>query len=430
MERLGATYFSILYHINKEYYYDLTEKKREEIRNLQNDYIFELMRLLDEHSYHPPARFIKRLRSDYKGIGVSIELADYDRRLKTLENKISEKIGKEITDKDIYENRVFMKDLVDFIDDKELKRIFYDFKNQIISPEGLKIIKVFPGSPAEKAGLKHNESIIAVNGKKLEKLSLWQGVSLIRGAAGSEVLLTIKGADGGVKEVIVKRETIEIPVLESRIIEGKIGYIKIIEFNDELFGRFVEKIHYFTDRKVKGLIIDLRNQPGGLLYVAQLVAQIFLEKGQTIIKIKQKETGEAVDFKLDLKEQANGEDSTIIYLPPVISGLFEPEKTVILVDKMTASAAEILAISLQDYGAMVVGETTFGKGVGQELFNLADGSQLFLTTMGFCSPVTNFCFNKIGVKPDVNAVDDPATEQDEALLKAIEEIKIKEKASH
>ena len=252
-----------------------------------------------------------------------------------------------------------------------------------IRQEILTVISPLPGSPAEKTGIKSLDKIIEIDGISTAGMDLDQAVNLIRGDQGTTVVLTIaREGLNELKEITVTRETIKI---NSVALENKQGfaYIKVSNFNSDTSGGFLETANEIIKSSYPGIILDLRNNPGGFLDTAVDLAGYWVEEGQVVVR-----------------EEFNEPELNQQYLSSG-NAQFKGIKTVILVNAGSASASEIVAGALQDYGlATVVGETTFGKGSVQELEQLSDGSSVKLTIARWITPQGR-TIDLNGITPDV-----------------------------
>jgi carboxyl-terminal processing protease len=274
--------------------------------------------------------------------------------------------------------------------------------------DGLRIVTVYDDSPAKDAGLKAGDVVTAVGGVALKGKTQDAAVALIQGKIGVAVKLTIRRA-GKPREVTVQRATISVPVVQSanRTVDGdKLEVIKLDQFSSGAHGEVAAALKQGIKDKVKGAVLDLRGNPGGLVTEAQLVASQFLADGK-IVTTK----GRAVQTRTF---SATG-DTTAPKLPLVV-----------LVDRNSASAAEIVAGALQDRKrAELVGTRTFGKGVFQEVLELSNGGALDITAGQYFLP-SGRNLGGAGVKtgsgltPDVPASDDEKTKADEGLDKALD----------
>lgn len=253
------------------------------------------------------------------------------------------------------------------------------------------IVSPIKGTPAEKAGLRSNDVIMTVNGEALDGLTLTQAVMKIRGAKGSQAKLGIlrAGASEAI-EVIVVRDDIPVETVYGEMLENSIGKIEIHQFSTNTAVRFKEELDRLNKEGMKSLIIDVRNNGGGLLPVVVEIAENFMPKGQPILQI----------------EDRNGKR-----VPTLSETKVTPKKMpiVVLTNKGSASASEILAGMFKDSGTgTLVGETTYGKGTVQITFEkeMGDGSNIKMTTYKWLTPKGNWIHKK-GIEPDV-AVEQPA----------------------
>jgi carboxyl-terminal processing protease len=267
---------------------------------------------------------------------------------------------------------------------------------------GVYIIRVFEGGPAEEAGLLANDIVVAVDGVDVTENPLNETLLLIRGPAGSTVQLTV--VREGVEEPLtftVRRARLEIPTIESQMLEDNIGYVALYEFNTRSSGRLEDAIRELLDQGAQSIILDLRNNPGGFLNEAIQVADLFLPKGTVVIQ------RDVEDIETD-HQSRNGQ-------------LAEDVPLVVLVNEGSASASEIVAGAIQDRGrGTLIGTTTFGKGSVQLQFDLSDGSQLRVTYANWFTP-NDRSIQGEGITPDI-VVENPAepSESDPQLDRAIE----------
>jgi carboxyl-terminal processing protease len=274
---------------------------------------------------------------------------------------------------------------------------------------GLRIEKVYPDSPAKRAGLRVGDVITQANGRRLAGLPEQAATAIIKGRAGTTVMLRIRRGHRTFTKPVT-REKIDVPAVESRIANAggkRAAYIALTTFgSSKAHVQMTAAIRRAKRRKAKGIVLDLRGNTGGLITEAQLVASMFLDGGPIVTT-----RGRAV------KQQ------TLNALgQPVADNL----PTVVLVDRDTASASEIVAGALQDRKrATLVGRRTFGKGVFQEILPLDNGGALDITVGQYFLPSGRNIGGPgtkpgRGLTPDVRAADDPKTRRDEALDKALD----------
>ncbi|OIO53887.1 hypothetical protein AUJ46_04050 [Candidatus Peregrinibacteria bacterium CG1_02_54_53] len=267
---------------------------------------------------------------------------------------------------------------------------------QVEDREGvLTIVTPLSNSPAEKAGLKPNDQIIAVDGESLLDLSYEEMVDHVRGPKGSVAKLRIR-RNGTEFDVEVTRDTIKVPEIEITW-QGEIAIVKLMQFGKLSETDLRPEMKHIQDQSPKGIVLDLRNNPGGLLHAATVVTSNFLPKGSGVATIRSR-TGERMERTED--------EPTIKPTIPLV----------VLVNGGSASASEIVAAALQDTKrATIVGETTFGKGTVQEVLEFSDKSSLKLTIAEWLSPLGHK-IDGIGVEPDVMV---SLSERDEQLTRAL-----------
>ena len=263
---------------------------------------------------------------------------------------------------------------------------------------GLEVVATKSG-PAENAGIRRGDVITAVNGEKAAGITLNFAVSRILGAAGTTIALDVRRDTSSLHFNIV-RGTIAAPTVQTRLMQDaklRIGYVRLEEFRlgaTPLVGRALRRLER---QNAAGIVLDLRGNPGGVFDQAVGVSSLFLDRG-VIVTLVGVHSGRNV-------YSAHG------------GGMHLP--LVVLVDGRSASAAEIVAAALQDNRrAVIVGENTFGKALVQSIRPLGNGAALRLTTAHYITP-SGADISLRGVTPDLRAVDDPATQQDEALQAAL-----------
>ncbi len=248
---------------------------------------------------------------------------------------------------------------------------------------GVELKYLFPGQPAEKAGLRAGDVIVAVDGKKLPvKTDLAEAIGLIRGPHGSQVVLTIRRGEEVPFDVTVERASIEIPVVETKsLADGRIAYIALSEFSSVAPERLASALQEVLAAKPKGLILDLRGNPGGLLDAAVRIGSYFVPKGSILIE----RTKDGVERVYEREGKY----------------LLGETPLVVLVDAGSASASEIVAGAIQDAGSgVLIGEKTYGKGSVQLPNSLSDGSQLRVTIARWFTPKDR-AIHGVGLEPDI-----------------------------
>jgi len=270
------------------------------------------------------------------------------------------------------------------------------------------IVAPMKNTPAERTGLKAGDQILKANDTYLSAMSVEETVKLIRGEVGTEVkLLIMREGWGEAKEFILKREVIQIPTLDSEVRDDKISIIKLHNFNANASSLFYGAALETLIKGSKGIVLDLRNDPGGYLDVAIDISGWFVKRGETVVQ-ERFYNGKTQTFK------AQGNSA------------LEDIPVVVLINGGSASASEILAGTLRDIrGAKIIGETSFGKGTVQEIQNLKDGSMIKMTVAEWLTP-RGTEINKKGIKPDIEIKNDEkakADGRDLQMEKAIEVIK-------
>lgn len=246
----------------------------------------------------------------------------------------------------------------------------------------LAVIAPIEGTPAHRAGIKAGDFIVKVNEDPTKDLTLMDAVQKMRGPKGSKVNLTIQreGATDPLVFTLV-RDTIKIESVKSKVIDN-LGYVRLTQFQEATGRDLAKAIKQFKEQKVQGAILDLRNNPGGLLTAAVDVSEQFLPTGKLVVYTKSRE-GKKDEWIAKAKDQL--EDLPVI----------------ILVNEGSASASEIVAGALQDWGrGLVVGTTSFGKGSVQTILALGDGSGLRLTTAKYYTPKGR-SIQSTGITPDI-----------------------------
>lgn len=247
----------------------------------------------------------------------------------------------------------------------------------------LRVIAPIEGSPAEDAGIRPQDEILEINGTPTNSISLDEAAARMRGSVGSQVALKIGRANEPTFEVSVRRDRIEINPVASELRNEpglpKLGYLRLGQFNGNAVTELKASLEDLEKKGADAYILDLRNNPGGLLTAGIEIARLWINDGTVVYTVNRQGSLGSYD--------ANGKAVT-------------DDPLVVLVNKGTASASEILAGALQDNGrAQLVGETTFGKGLIQSLFDLPNGAGLAVTIAKYETP-DHHDINKLGITPD------------------------------
>jgi carboxyl-terminal processing protease len=273
--------------------------------------------------------------------------------------------------------------------------------------KGLRVVKVFAGSPAEEGGIKTGDTIVSVEGESLAGLDSTEATQRIKGPEGTQVTVGVE--DGKTKKTSEKtltRAEVVLPNVSSRVFttDGKkIGYVRLLSFSSEASKQLARGIEKAQKEGAEGLVLDLRENPGGLLEEAVSSASLFLPEGQVVVTTKSRTKGDST------KKSGAGK---------IVDEPFD-----VLIDRGTASAAEIMTAALQDDAhATVVGTRSYGKGVFQEEHDLANGGALKLTVGEYFTPSSENLARTGGIHPEVKVVDNPHTAVDEARQKALETV--------
>jgi carboxyl-terminal processing protease len=245
------------------------------------------------------------------------------------------------------------------------------------------IVDPMPGSPALNAGLRPGDVVIEVDGQSLEGLSLYEDVLLIRGPAGSTVVLTIfREGETEPFDVSIVRDTIELEIVEAELLENNIGYVRLTQFSKGAADIAGDAIESLLDQGATSIIFDLRSNPGGLLSEAVDVSALFIEEGPVVTE--RLKGGEERSFGADRSQHV------ALDIPLVV-----------LTNGGSASASEIVAGAIQDYErGIVIGQQTFGKGSVQLPHTLSDGSELRVTVAEWLTPLGRQIHGE-GISPDI-----------------------------
>ena len=245
----------------------------------------------------------------------------------------------------------------------------------------VQVISPIAGSPAESAGIEPRDYILEINGINTNTLTLDEAAATMRGKAGSEVSLRVQKHDSeSVRNVKLIRDRITLNPVYARLDEeNKIGYIRLTQFSANAAQEIAHSIAKLEKQGAQSYVLDLRNNPGGLLQSGVEVARLWLEGGTIVYTVNRQGTLGSFDSNLEIITDA---------------------PLAVLVNSGTASSSEILAGALQDNGrALLIGEKTFGKGLIQSLFELPDGAGLAVTVAKYETP-NHKDINKLGIEPD------------------------------
>lgn len=359
------------------------------------------------------------------GIGGSLE-DEQEKRLVFLENYIQENYFRDVTREELYTGQ--LEGMVDALNDpyseyltkEEYEELMEDTSGKFFgigvyinnADRMVTVVSPIRNTPAEDAGLLPGDKIVKVNGEEVTGDDISKASKMIRGEKGSEVTLTIiRVEDNGPRtfDVDVMRDEITVVTVESEMLEDDILYVSISQFNENTYKEFVEAVNN-SDKNTKGMILDLRSNPGGLLSVCEQVADYLLPEG--LIYYTEDKEGEIM---------AKGySDEEMLDLPIVT-----------LINGGTASASEIVSGALRDYDrTTLVGEKTFGKGVVQSINRFSTEDGIKLTISEYFTP-KGITIHELGIKPDVEVkLDDPTIkigpenlEKDNQLQRGIEILK-------
>jgi len=249
----------------------------------------------------------------------------------------------------------------------------------------LTIVTPIEDTPAWRAGLKAGDRIVKINNELTRDMTLLDAVKRLRGKPQEVISITVlRESQNKLMDFKITRDIIKIAdIKEARVLEGGVGYIRLVEFRENTAQDLDAALKRLNNKKMRALILDLRNNPGGLLEAAVKIAEKFIEKGKLIVAIKGRKGSQDIDFV----SRAN---SPILDLPLIV-----------LINEGSASGSEIVAACFQDYKrAIIVGMKSFGKGSVQTVIPLIDGSALRLTTAKYFSPLGKEIHGK-GVIPDI-----------------------------
>ena len=266
----------------------------------------------------------------------------------------------------------------------ETKGEFGGLGIEITMQAGLvKVISPIEGTPADKAGIKAGDFIIRINDTQVKGLNLFEAVSMMRGKVGTKINLVIRreNVDDELKFTLT-RGIIKIREVSAEVKLNSIGYIRLRAFNQKSHSQLKEKIKSFKSKRLNGYILDLRNNPGGLLSQAIKISDMFLDSGEIVSTRGRDKT----DIKIFNAKKGD-----------IINGL----PLIVLINKGSASASEIVSGALKDHKrAIILGETSFGKGSVQSIIPLSNRGALRLTTAKYYLP-SGSSISEVGVSPDI-----------------------------
>ncbi|MEE1313194.1 MAG: S41 family peptidase [Lachnospiraceae bacterium] len=261
------------------------------------------------------------------------------------------------------------------------------------------VVKPMKDGPAAKAGIKAGDILTKVEGEEIAAdEELTSVVSKVKGKEGTKVTLTFL-RDGKEKDYILKRQEIQNPTVEYEMLENQVGYIKITEFNEVTVEQFDEALGDLNEKGMKKLVLDLRDNPGGLLSAVTDIADMILPTG--MIVYTEDKNGDRSEYEAKTEECVE-------------------QPIAVLINENSASASEILAGAIQDYDAgTIVGTTSYGKGIVQNIFQMGDGSAVKLTISNYYTPKGRNIHKK-GIEPDVE-VELKETLKDQTEIKKSED---------
>jgi len=252
----------------------------------------------------------------------------------------------------------------------------------------VKVISPIDNTPASKAGLKAGDYIVKINNTQVQGKTLMQAVDLMRGPVGSSIEITVRRR--GVKKALIfniTREVIQVQSVKSKLIDNNIGYIRLTSFNENSSEQIKEKINKLNKNKdLKGYILDLRNNPGGLLSQAIKISDFFLENGE-IVSTRSRQASENRKWFAKKGDLTNG------------------KTLIILINYGSASASEIVAGALKDHKrAIILGENSYGKGSVQSIIPLKNRGAIRLTIAKYYLP-SGKSISEVGVTPDIEVAE-------------------------
>jgi len=270
--------------------------------------------------------------------------------------------------------------------------------------QGLRVVQVFPGSPAAEAGIEVGEVVVSVNGESIAGVNSAEATKKIKGPEGTEVTIgVLDPRTKKTRELTLTRAEVSLPNVSQKLekVAGKeLGYVRMLSFSQDSGAQLKRAVEKVEDEGAEGILLDLRHNPGGLLDQAVQSASIFLPEGEVVVTTKSRTQGDSTHES--------------------VGGNLPAKPLVVLVDGGTASAAEILTAALVDDGdATTVGETTYGKGVFQEEHGLDNGGALKITVGEYFTPDGENLAKTHGIHPDVRVPLDPEAKGDNQKTRAL-----------
>jgi len=246
------------------------------------------------------------------------------------------------------------------------------------------VVTPLPDTPAFRLGIMPGDKIVKIEGEDAKGLSLKEAVKKLRGPVGSTVNISVyREGEEDLIDFTVTRANIVPKKVYKEILEGNMGYLRLVEFTEDAPEKFKKALSELQDKKIEGLVLDLRNNPGGLLSAAVEISNVFIDKGRMIVYTKGRRDDQNREFHASEAAMA-----------PSIP-------LVVLINKGSASGSEIVAGSIKDLSrGIIVGEQSFGKASVQSIIDLEDGSSLRLTTAKYYTPAGNLIHEK-GITPDI-----------------------------
>jgi len=303
----------------------------------------------------------------------------------------------------------------EFMEAKDYQQLQEDMSSEFggvgiqieLRKEHVLIVAPISGGPSERADIQRGDEIVSIDGVKLEKATMDNVVEKLRGKPKTSVKIGLYRASSKRDfEVTIVREMIKTEsVRDVQILEDGVGYLQLTQFTERTGEEFIKALNKLSELEADALIIDLRNNPGGLLDAAVAVAEPFFKKGELIVYTQGRKPDDREDYKAEADE------------PPL------DIPVAVLINAGSASAAEIVAGALKDtQHAVIVGERSFGKGSVQSIFKLKNGEGIRLTTARYYTP-SGITLHEKGVTPNVEVVMSPEDDQNIRLQRARRDVK-------